>query len=61
MDCFTCQTKMKCVDDVNDVTARIDILKCPLCGSTASVVFGMNGKFVEKVDWQRGKVIDRTT
>lgn len=53
MECHTCRTKMKCYDDVNDISTRIDWLKCPKCGSWAEVEYGENGKYINKVTWKR--------
>ena len=53
MKCITCKTVMKCIDDVNGASVRIDWLECPKCKSQAEVVFGQNGKYIEKVTWNR--------
>lgn len=53
MECITCKTKMKCVDDVNDISIRIDWEECPKCGSKAEIQYGENGKYITKVIWQR--------
>lgn len=49
MECLTCKTQMECVDDVNEISTRIDWLECPKCGSKAEIQFGDRGKFIEKV------------
>jgi hypothetical protein len=43
MECITCKTKMKCVDDVNDISTRIDWLECSKCKSKAEIQYGENG------------------
>ena len=53
MECLTCHTQMKCVDDVNEVSTRIDWEECPKCHSKAEIVYGGNGKYIEKVNWER--------
>jgi len=53
MKCLTCQTTMKCYDDVNDISVRIDWVKCPKCGSQAEIQYGNNGEYIEKVIWNR--------
>jgi len=53
MECLTCHTQMKCVDDVNDISIRIDWVKCPKCGSAAEIQYGDNGKYILKVTWAR--------
>jgi hypothetical protein len=45
--------RMRCVDDVNDEAVRIDWLKCERCGSKAEIVYGRNGRYIEKVTWNR--------
>jgi Zn finger protein HypA/HybF involved in hydrogenase expression len=53
MKCHTCATIMKCYDDVNEVHARIDWVKCPKCGSKATITYGNYGEYIEKVEWRR--------
>lgn len=53
MKCVTCKTKMECIDDVNETHTRIDFVKCPKCGSTANIIYGDNGEYIKKVEWQR--------
>jgi Zn finger protein HypA/HybF involved in hydrogenase expression len=53
MKCLTCQTRMECYDDVNEVSARIDFVKCPKCGSLANIIYGHNGEYIYKVEWFR--------
>jgi len=56
MKCITCETEMKCVNDVNDISTRIDWLDCPKCGSTAEITYGTNGaerQLIKKVIWNR--------
>ena len=53
MKCITCKTEMKCFDDVNEISTRIDWLKCPKCKSTAEVTFGGHGEYIAKVIWDR--------
>lgn len=53
MKCITCKTEMKCIDDVNEISTRIDWLECPKCKSKAEVTFGSNGEYIEKVIWDR--------
>lgn len=53
MKCQTCKTVMKCVDDVNEVTQRIDFEECPKCKSTAEIYYGNNGEYVDRIIWKR--------
>jgi Zn finger protein HypA/HybF involved in hydrogenase expression len=53
MKCFTCKTEMKCTDDINEETVRIDWLECPKCNSNAYVSYGNHGEYIEKVVWKR--------
>ena len=53
MECFTCKSKMKCTDDINEITTRIDFMECPKCKSTASIIYGENGKYINEVIWNR--------
>lgn len=53
MKCLTCKTQMKCENDVNDVSTRIDWEVCPKCGSKAEIIYGNNGEYIEKVIWER--------
>ena len=39
MDCIVCGSKMNCVDDVNDISTRIDWFKCPLCNTNAEIIY----------------------
>ena len=53
MECYTCHEQMKCVDDVNEISIRIDWFECPKCKSKADVEYGQNGKYITKVTWKR--------
>lgn len=53
MDCLTCGTKMKCVNDVNEESARIDFVECPKCGSKADIIYHSRKGWIEKVNWKR--------
>lgn len=53
MECLTCSTKMQCYNDVNDISTRIDWVKCPKCGSEAEIRYGENGKYITEVTWKR--------
>lgn len=53
MKCFTCKTVMKCIDDVNDISTRIDFVECPKCNSKANIIYGNNGEYIDKVEWFR--------
>lgn len=53
MKCITCKTKMICIDDVNDISVRIDLEECPECKSIAEIHYGENGRYVEKIIWER--------
>lgn len=55
MKCITCKTKMKCEDDINEISIRVDFEYCPKCGSVAEIVYGNNGEYVEKVTWKRDR------
>jgi Zn finger protein HypA/HybF involved in hydrogenase expression len=51
--CITCKTKMKCVDDVNNIHTRIDWEECPKCKSKAEIIYGNNGEYINKIVWIR--------
>jgi Zn finger protein HypA/HybF involved in hydrogenase expression len=53
MKCLTCKTEMKCYDDVNEISTRIDWVKCPKCGSIAEIIYGNNGEYISEVNWKR--------
>ena len=53
MKCYTCKSKMKCIDDVNTNQVRIDWYECDKCKSTATIVYGDNGKYIKDVEWKR--------
>ncbi len=53
MKCLTCKTEMKCIDDVNEIHARIDFVECPKCKSKADIIYGNNGEYIKKVIWRR--------
>jgi Zn finger protein HypA/HybF involved in hydrogenase expression len=53
MKCFTCHTEMECYNDVNNISTRIDFVKCPKCGSEANIIYGNNGEYIKKVEWFR--------
>lgn len=56
MKCITCKTEMKCENDVNDISTRIDWLVCPKCNSSTEVEYGNNGEYITKLIWERGEV-----
>ena len=39
MKCLECGTEMKCADDVNTISTRIDWEKCPKCGATVEIEY----------------------
>lgn len=53
MECYTCKTKMECVDDINTEFLRIDWFKCPKCKSKAEVIYGNHGEYIKRVIWER--------
>ena len=53
MKCFTCKTKMKCINDVNDISVRIDWYECPKCNSSSEIIYGNNGEYINEVKWIR--------
>lgn len=53
MKCFTCKSEMKCTNDINEETARIDYFECPKCESTAYISYGNRGEYIDKVVWKR--------
>ena len=54
MKCFTCGTEMKCVDDVNEISTRIDFVECPKCKSKADIVYENNNcEYIKEVNWKR--------
>jgi hypothetical protein len=44
---------MKCIDDVNDESTRIDFEECTKCGSHAEIEYGNHGEYITKVVWKR--------
>jgi len=53
MNCFTCKNEMVCVDDVNEISVRMDFVKCPKCNSEAEIYYGKNGEYIKEVVWRR--------
>jgi len=53
MKCITCKTIMVCFDDVNEVSTRIDFVKCPKCGLSADIIYSNNGEYISQVNWRR--------
>lgn len=53
MDCFTCQTAMKNVNDVVTNSVRIDWKQCPKCGSVAQINYNPIKLYIESVHWKR--------
>jgi len=52
MKCIKCKTEMACYNDVNDISVRIDWLRCSKCSSEAEVVYSTNGdRRVIKLTW----------
>lgn len=39
MKCIVCESEMECVDDVNDISTRIDWMQCPVCGAKAEIEY----------------------
>ena len=54
MKCLECGTEMKCADDVNTISTRIDWGKCPKCGATVEIEYfsGVDLK-LKRVLWER--------
>jgi hypothetical protein len=53
MDCITCKTPMKCYDDVNDISVRIDWVICPKCGAKAEIHYDPQKHCIIKVIWEK--------
>lgn len=53
MKCYTCKSKMKCVDDINMDILRVDFFSCEKCKSVAEVRYGNNGEYILTVNWMR--------
>lgn len=54
MKCLECGEEMLCVDDVNDISTKIDFLKCEKCGATAEITYDNNiQKRKEMVVWKK--------
>lgn len=53
MQCLNCQTIMICYDDVNDIYARIDWLKCPKCHSKAEIIYDVHSNEIKNLTWER--------
>ena len=54
MNCLNCKTEMKCIDDVNEISVRIDWEECPVCKSQAEIIFDRNDMSIEKIIWTKG-------
>lgn len=54
MKCLTCNTKMKCYDDVTTNFTRIDWVQCPECESRAELLYDNGTKQIKKVTWTPG-------
>jgi len=59
MQCLTCGEQMKCYNDVNDISVRIDWEQCPKCGSWSQIEYNSKGQ-QERVLWLRDKPKERT-
>ena len=56
MKCIVCESEMKCVDDVNDVSTRIDWMECPVCGTKAEIIYtNTTHPCIEKVTFTKVK------
>lgn len=56
MKCLECNEEMKCVNDVNYTTIRIDFLKCEKCGATADVAYtNAIPQRKDVVTWRKGE------
>ena len=54
MKCLECGTEMKCVDDVNNISTRIDWEKCPKCGATVEIEYSSSVDLkLKRVLWER--------
>ena len=54
MKCLECGTEMKCVDDVNTISTRIDWEKCPKCGATVEIEYSSSVDLkLKRVLWKR--------
>lgn len=54
MKCLECGTEMKCVDDINTISTRIDWEKCPKCGATAEIEYSSSVDLkLKRVLWER--------
>lgn len=52
MKCFKCNTEMKCYDDINYETVRMDFEKCPKCNSKAEIIYNISTHTISKVIWR---------
>lgn len=53
MKCHCCGEEMKCVDDVNEATVRIDWMKCPKCSSFAEIEYNTCTHNIDQILWRR--------
>lgn len=53
MTCLCCGEQMKCVDDVNNNTTRLDWERCPKCNSFAEIEYNVHNGNIETVLWKR--------
>ena len=53
MECFTCKTTMKCINDVVTETIRLDFKECPKCKSVATITMHPRKNYITKVEWKR--------
>lgn len=50
MECLECKTEMECVGKLDNISSRVDWLKCPHCNATAEIIYnGGNGEYREKI------------
>ena len=53
MICHCCNEQMKCVDDVNEISTRIDWMRCPKCNSFAEIEYDTSSHKIIQVVWKR--------
>jgi len=39
MKCIICESEMENIDDVNNISNRIDWMICPKCGTKAEIIY----------------------
>ena len=51
MKCLYCNSNMKCVNDVSDISVRIDWFECNDCNGKCEVIYSVSSRKRVKKTW----------